>query len=230
MDIKIIERDLIELIKFNLHKIISLRNDFIQKDDGSYVSKGDLFCDELVKEYFAKNFSEYIYITEESDRPVFDDSKAYIIIDPIDGTENFISGIPLWGIGISMWKSGQHMFSMIMLPELNLHISSNTKFEDSKIYSRIHGLSSSLDEELFVKSIKGKREVRILGCCMFSMYLVINGSLQCFSNPVGANVWDIMPGLIIAHNLGYEIKVNGEKFQGEILNFNKKHTFIICKN
>jgi fructose-1,6-bisphosphatase/inositol monophosphatase family enzyme len=227
---KIAETDIIELINFNLDKIISKRNDFVQKDDGSFVSKGDLLCDKLIKEYFAINFSEYIYITEESDRPVFDDNKLYIIVDPIDGTENFVSGIPLWGIGISIWKAGQHMFSMILLPELNLHISSNAKFKESQIYSRIHGLSSSLDEKLFVKSIKGKREVRILGCCMFSMYLILKGSLQCFSNPVGANVWDIMPGLIIAYNLGYDVKVNGNKYHGEILDFNKKHTFIICKN
>lgn len=223
------EKDIIKLVKARLPEIIQKRNEFTQKPDGSFVSDGDLMCDDLLRNFFSKNLPNHIYITEEHDRPTFCENVSYVIVDPIDGTENFISGIPLWGIGISIWTKGEHEFSMIAIPELNIFISSESDFKDSIYYSRTHGLSSSLDEKLFLSEIKGKREVRIFGCCMFSMFLLLNGSLKSFANPVGANVWDIMPGVIISKMLGYEVLIDDKNYDGKLLDFNKKHTFRICK-
>lgn len=223
------KNEITKLIETNLKSITARRTKFVQKEDGSFVSEGDLLCDKILREYFKKRYPHLIYITEEAVRPNFDTKGSYAIVDPIDGTENFISGLPIWGIGISIWEKGEHQFSMILLPELAIYISTDDDAQKIEYFSRIHGLSSSLNETLFLKEIEGKREVRIFGCCMFSMYLLVNSSLTSFSNPVGANAWDILPGIMIAQKNGLNILVNDKEYRGEILNFNKKYKFKIWK-
>lgn len=216
--------DIQKIITNNLEKILALRNTKQLKEDNSFVSEGDLLCEKLVKDYLA-TLPENIYlISEEKNNDTFNfkDHLKVVIIDPIDGTENFVSGLKEWGIGVSVYENERHIESMIGLPELGLYLKTGDEFPEFE--SRIYGISSSLLKEDLLNLEEGF-EYRIIGCSMYNMYNVITGSFAMFQNPKGAHAWDILPGLNLALENGCQIEVENKKYNGEFLYPNKKYRF-----
>lgn len=217
------------IIQNNIHEILSLRNTKILKEDNSYVSKGDLLCESLIKDFIKNNLPGYALLSEESPK---DNLKAYnndkvIIVDPIDGTENYVSGLKEWGVAVCVYENGKHTQSMLALPELNLYLKTGDTFQ--KFSSRIAGISSSLSKEDLL-NLKSGFEYRIIGCCVYNMYNVITGSYYSFENPKGAKVWDIIPGLNLALENGLSVTVNNKKYEGELLRPDQKYIFRIEQN
>jgi Archaeal fructose-1,6-bisphosphatase and related enzymes of inositol monophosphatase family len=219
-------RDIYELIKKNLPNILKLRDIKMTKKDNSFVTEGDLLCQKLILDY-ADSLSESFYVvSEELDATNFcyNEKNNYIVIDPIDGTENFTSGLKEWGISVSIYKNGSHFESMLDLPELNLKLVTGDKV--LKYNSRIYGLSSSLTKNDLMK-VESGFEYRITGCCVYNIYNIINGSFAVFENFKGAYVWDILAGINIALEHNLKVVLDGKKYNGEFLSPNKKYRFRI---
>jgi len=219
-------RDIYELIKNNLPKILKLRDKKMVKKDNSYVTEGDLLCQKLMLDYVDSLSESFYVVSEELDATNFcyNEKNNYIVIDPIDGTENFTSGLKEWGISVSIYKNGSHFESMLDLPELNLKLVTGDKV--LKYNSRIYGLSSSLTKNDLMK-VESGFEYRITGCCVYNIYNIINGSFAVFENFKGAYVWDILAGINIALEHNLKVVLDGKKYNGEFLSPNKKYRFRI---
>jgi myo-inositol-1(or 4)-monophosphatase len=217
---------IIEAINASLSEILEKRNARIMKEDNSYVTEGDLLCENIVRNYISENLPDYFLVSEESPEENVINSKKekVIILDPIDGTENFTSGLKEWGVALCVYENGIHVESMLALPELNCYLKTGDKFE--KFESRICGISSSLTKEEILNLVPGF-EYRIIGCCVYNMYNVVTGSFFSFENPKGAKVWDIIPGLNLALENGLSVNVNNKEYHGELLEPNKKYIFKI---
>lgn len=218
--------DIKEIIKANLPEILTLRNTKVKKEDDSYVSKGDLLCESLIKGYIGEKHPEFSLVSEESpeDNIVNYTKENVIILDPIDGTENYVSGLKEWGVAVCVYQNGKHVQSMLALPELDLYMVTGDKFE--RFDSRIAGISSSLTKEELLKLEPGF-EYRIIGCAVYNMFNVVTGSFYSFENPKGAKVWDIIPGLNLALEQGLSVIVNNKEYHGELLAPDQKYTFRI---
>ncbi len=217
------------IITSNLEQIIALRDEKVLKDDNSYVSKGDILCESLVKEFIKNNLPDYSLISEESPEENLNafHSQNVIILDPIDGTENFVSGLKEWGVAICVYENQKHVQSMLALPELDLYLKTGDKFR--KFNSRIAGISSSLSKE-DILNLEDGFEYRIIGCSVYNMYNVVMGSYYSFENPKGAKVWDIIPGLNLALENGLSVTVNNKNYDGELLRPDQKYIFRIEQN
>lgn len=221
-----ISNKIINLIKGNLVAILRLRNTKVLKDDNSYVSQGDLMCESLIKNLLNTEFPEYALISEESPEEnlmAFEADKL-VILDPIDGTENFVSGMKEWGISFCVYEYGKCTEMLLALPELGLYMTNKSDFE--RYDSRIAGISSSLTKE-DILSLKEGFEYRIIGCCVYNMYQVVCGSFYSFENPKGAKVWDIIAGLNLAKQYGLKVTVNNKEYYGELLRPDQKYIFRI---
>jgi myo-inositol-1(or 4)-monophosphatase len=218
--------DIKAIIISNLPQILSLRDKKVKKDDDSFVSQGDLLCESLVKDYIGINLPDFYLVSEESpeENTYNYAQKNVIILDPIDGTENFVSGLKEWGVAVCVYIDGIHQQSMLALPELDSYIITGDKFE--RYESRIAGISSSLTQEDILKLEPGF-EYRIIGCAVYNMYNVVRGSFFSFENPKGAKVWDIIPGLNLALENNLNVNVNGKEYHGELLEPDKKYCFRI---
>lgn len=219
--------NIIEAINTSLFEILQKRNTRIMKEDNSYVTEGDLLCESIVRNYIAENLPDYYLVSEEesTELNIINSKKdKVIILDPIDGTENFTSGLKEWGVAICVYENGKHVESMLALPELNCYLKTGDVFK--KFESRICGISSSLTKEEILNLVPGF-EYRIIGCCVYNMYNVITGSFFSFENPKGAKVWDIIPGLNLALENGLSVSVNNKEYNGELLEPNKKYIFKI---
>lgn len=207
----------------NLNKIIDLRASRKSKSDKSFVTEGDLLINDIVNDIAKKYFNNYEFVSEEDkNRIETANDSVTIVIDPIDGTENFTSGFPEWGISISVYKMGAHKASLLACPEMDLWIKTGDQV--AKNYSRIRGLSSSLTMNEILELTQG-HEYRILGCCVYNMINAIKGSFLSFENPKGAHSWDILAGLNLALEHNLKVTVEGNAYHGEYLQPTGKYKF-----
>lgn len=216
--------DLVALIKARLEEVLALRDRVTKKEDDSYVSDGDLLVQEIVFEYIRKHLPHHELISEELapfGERVWDPAGSYVVLDPIDGTENFVSGLREWGIGISIYTSGLHQESCIYLPEL--HDVQITGMPLRKFKSRIHGLSSSLTKADLQGLPDSGFEFRIIGCSMYNTLASVRGAFAVFENVKGVNCWDILPGLNLALENGCEVTVDDIPYHGQILFPSRKY-------
>ena len=210
-----------QIIINSMEDIKNLKNKTIQKNDNSFVSEGDLLVQKLIADEIKKKYNNYYFISEENDhKEKWKNYNDFIVLDPIDGTDNFISGMKEWGVGISIFKNKEHTESMIFLPDMNVTLKSGDKVSKNK--SRIIGMSS----RYFKKGLKpcdNNFEYRALGCSMINMYYVITGSFKSYVDTNGGFIWDILPGLNLALENNCEVYVEGEKYNGQFLSPDRRY-------
>jgi len=206
-----------------LSDILELRSTRSEKSDHRYETDGDLLVQSIIRELAKRQLPEARLISEEQKDGEHDARWGLtVVVDPIDGTENFTSGLPEWGVSIACYKDGRHLGSMIGCPEMNLWLRTGDSLQRHE--SRIHGLSSSLSKEDILHATQGF-EYRILGCCVYNMMNVIRGSFCTFENPKGAWSWDILAGLNLALEHGLKVTVEGREYCGEYLPHTHRYCF-----
>ena len=214
----------------DLPNILSMRSKITWKDDGSPVTEAYLRVEKNVHAYLSQHLPDLTFISEESYAPGADDEAAesaagwVAVLDPIDGTENFCSGLKEWGVSLSIWRDGAHQGSVIFLLELGERLISGDSLEYQR--SRIVGFSLTITNELAVR-IAGAREARIMGCAAYNLFNVTRGALAEFSNPAGVKSWDILAGLMLAIEHGCDIDLEGALYGGHYLRPDRKYRFDI---
>ena len=217
--------ELWQLILANLDKTLSLRGEIQYKKDGSPVTKADIWHEKIIMDFLYERIPQINIISEESYKGEILPLNNWIaILDPIDGTENFASGMKEWGVALSIWNGEEHFGSALYLPELKDILISGQKID--KFKSRIVGLSSSYNNQIG-NIIKETKESRILGCCVYNTFNVIRGSYKMFINPKGAYCWDLQASLMLALEHSCKIELNGKQYYGTLLDPNKRHRICI---
>jgi myo-inositol-1(or 4)-monophosphatase len=214
-------QDAWQLVQDNLAHTLSLRTQITWKPDGSPVTQADYWHEEMLGAFLKERLPSVMLVAEESHEAGRAMTDSWIaILDPIDGTENFCSGLREWGVALSIWHDGKHAGSALMLPELGDAIISGQPME--KFQSRIVGLSSSYNAEIGA-AIAGNPESRIMGCAVYNSYNVIRGSFARFANPKGAYCWDLQAGVSLALEHGCDVYLEGEIYHGQLLDPDRRH-------
>jgi myo-inositol-1(or 4)-monophosphatase len=210
------------LVSSEIFNIKNNRYDIEYKDDGSPVTKADILVEKLIRDFLVKQIPNLKFIGEESFdfKEGFDSSGYVAILDPIDGTENFCSGLKEWGVSLGIWHDGKHLGSLLMMPELGESIITGDKLP--KLHSRITGFSSSYADEI-ATGIRDAGEYRVTGCAVYNLFNVIRGSFCRFINPKGAYVWDLLPGVMLALEHGCEVLLDDKPYYGEFLDPTRKY-------
>lgn len=222
-------RNLLKCLQYKiggwLPEVRSLRGSWRTKEDGSPVSAGDVLMERKIREFIFSELGPVNFVGEENPHKYSNDSLTWTaVVDPIDGTENFISGLKIWGSSISIWRGQQHFGSLLTVPELDQSLLTGDKMEREA--SRIEGFSSSIDRDLISKLRPGS-EARIMGCAVFNLINVVSGAFSSYANPVGARSWDMLAGLQLALEHGCEVSVEGEEYKGHYLEPSRKFRFEI---
>ena len=210
-----------QLILANLPTLQASRYKVTYKSDGSPVTEADVWLEQLIGSHLEKRMPGLRLIGEESFDFKWESNDGYLaILDPIDGTENFCSGLKEWGVSLSLWHGQTHLGSMLMMPELGEILKTGDSLV--KLHSRITGFSSSYNEKI-AQGISESIEYRVTGCAVYNLYNVIRGSFARFVNPKGAYVWDLLPGLMLALEHNCEVLLNDEPYDGRLLDPTQKY-------
>ena len=191
-----------------------------RKGPKDFVTKTDKRVEKILIEELNKSKKNYSFITEESGKILNKNKEIFWIIDPIDGTTNFMHGVPHFAISIALQIKGEITIGLIVDPIKN-EIFYAEKNNGSYINnSRVRTSNkSNIEECLFasnndgVKSIHPKLNLRNTGCAALDLAYVGCGRLDgFFHNKI--NLWDIAAGKIIVEEAGGKIN--------EIKNFKSK--------
>ena len=106
---KVIIRDFGELENLQVSK----------KGPKDFVTKTDKRVEKILIEELSKSKKNFSFITEETGKILNNNKEVFWIIDPIDGTNNFLHGVPHFAISIALQKEGEIQSGIIFDPIKN---------------------------------------------------------------------------------------------------------------
>lgn len=191
------------------------------KGNNDLVTDCDYQTEEFIKRKINSVFPGDGFIAEELSYEYKKADRLWIL-DPIDGTVNFSSGIKLFGIQIALLEFGLPVFSAIYLPcqdelyiavkdqgaYLNgkpIKVSSDAELKSSLItfgdFSTSHDRIRETQINTFNKLYKKVRKIKMFGASSVDFAYLASGRTQghiMFTN----NLWDIIPGYFLAIEAG----------------------------
>lgn len=208
-------REVAQLVTASMPALQERRYDIEWKADGSPVTAADVYIEGRIADLLKGHIPNLNFIGEESWTEGGSlNAEWQAVLDPIDGTENFCSGLKEWGTSLSLWRAGRHAGSLLMMPELGELMLSG---DIPKVpQSRIVGFSSSFHADIGA-GLASNPEGRIMGCAVYNLFNVIRGAYARFVNPKGARSWDLLAGVSLAREAGCEVIINGEAYDGQFL-------------
>ena len=206
---KVIIRDFGELENLQVSK----------KGPKDFVTKTDKRVEKIIIEELSKTKKDYSFITEETGKILNKNKDIFWIIDPIDGTINFLHGIPHFAISLALKVEEEITSGLIFDPIKNEIFYAEKNAGSFMNNSRVRvSNKSNLEECLFasnndgVKSVYPKLNLRNTGCAALDLAYVGCGRLDgYFHNKI--NLWDIAAGKIIIEEAGGQVNdINNFEF------------------
>jgi myo-inositol-1(or 4)-monophosphatase len=87
-----------------------------RKGPGDFVTNADIRTDEKLREALLQSRPQIGFMTEEGEDVVGEDASRRWIIDPIDGTTNFMHGIPMFAISVALEEAGEITAGIVYAP------------------------------------------------------------------------------------------------------------------
>ena len=179
-----------------------------KKGPRDFVTKTDQRVEKILIEELSKAKKNYSFLTEESGKIENKDKNKVWIIDPIDGTTNFLHGIPHFAISLALKIDDELKCGLVHDPIKNetffaeknngaffnnhrIRVSNKNDLDDCLFSSDQHGL----------KIIFPNLNIRNSGCAALDLAYVASGRLDgFFHNKI--NLWDVAAGLLIVKEAG----------------------------
>lgn len=90
------------------------------KDDGSVLTAADLAANQAITDYLQANYPEIPLLSEEMEETeqqrLLNESSSLWCLDPLDGTSNFASGIPLFATSLALFQDGKVVLAITYDP------------------------------------------------------------------------------------------------------------------
>tara|TARA_B100001250_G_scaffold401538_1_gene413540 strand:- start:154 stop:939 length:786 start_codon:yes stop_codon:yes gene_type:complete len=202
------------------------------KSVGDFVTNSDLKVEEVLIETLKYYYPNAIFLTEEQeDKKNIEDQEEAIVIDPIDGTSNFIHGIPIVGIIIGRVVKNEITDGIIYNPILNDFFwaskgkgawCNNKRLRVSKrqiLTDCLIGTGMPFGKRIYenylkqIDSIsKNSAGIRRLGSAGIDLAYVASGKFDGFWEQ-NLNLWDVSAGVLLVTEAGGKIsKIDGNNW------------------
>ncbi len=193
---KILIRDFGEIEKLQVSK----------KGPTDFVTNSDLKAEKIILEELKKARPNYSIISEENGFEDNKDKKNTWIIDPIDGTINFLHGVPHFAISIALKSENEISSGLIFDPIKNemfyAEKNNGAFFNNQRI--RV-SKRNKIDDCLFVTGgkilVEPDLSYRKTGSAALDMAYVASGRYDGYFQK-NLNLWDIAAGIILIKEAG----------------------------
>jgi myo-inositol-1(or 4)-monophosphatase len=201
------------------------------KGPGDYVSQADKKAEEIVYTELRRARPDYSFLMEESGVVEGSDSQHRWLVDPLDGTTNFLHGIPIFAVSIALERQGQIVAGVIFNPAMDelytaergggaflndrrLRVSGRSKLVDSVIGTGVPHLGRGDHGNYLLQMRNVMAEVsgiRRMGAAALDLAYVAAGRLDGFWEE-GLSPWDIGAGIIMIREAGgFVTNLDGEQ-------------------
>ena len=176
------------------------------KGPSDFVSSADTKAEKIIISELMKTKKNYSILSEEDGSKINTDSKNVWIIDPIDGTTNFLHGVPHFAISIAL-KSDNEIVSGVIYDPIKDEMFYAEKNNGAFFNNQRIKVSKKKDIEGCLFGTGGKKKVEVdlitrkSGSAALDMAYVAAGRYDgYFQNNL--NLWDIAAGIIIVKEAG----------------------------
>ena len=179
------------------------------KGPSDFVSSADTKAEKIIISELTKAKKNYSILSEEDGSKINTDSQNVWIIDPIDGTTNFLHGVPHFAISIALKSDNEIVSGLIYDPikdEMFYAEKNNGAYFNNQ---RIRvSKKKNIEECLFAtggkKEIKSSLNIRKSGSAALDLAYIGAGRYDgCFQNNL--RIWDVAAGIIIVKEAGGKI-------------------------
>ena len=192
-----------------------------KKGPRDFVTKTDRRVENIIIEELSKTKKNYSFISEEIGRIKNKDEENIWIIDPIDGTTNFLHGIPHFAICIAL-QSNKEIVSGLIFDPIKDEMFFAEKNKGSYLNNQRLRVSKKnvIDDCLFSSNHDGVRfsnfNMRYTGCAALDMAYVAAGRFDgFFHNHI--NLWDVAAGSLMVKEAGGVVN-DFNKFSNNTIN------------
>ena len=191
------------------------------KAPGDFVSSADKRTEKILIDEFQKAYPEHGIITEETGIINKSNKNNRWIIDPIDGTMNFLNGVPQFAISIGYEENQEIKCGVIFNPITNemfiaekgngaflnnsrIRVSNKKNLQDSLLVTGGPKQSSKIKDKIFSEYISVSKKVsnvRKFGSASLDLAYVASGRFDGYWQRE-LNYWDVAAGIIIVKEAG----------------------------
>jgi myo-inositol-1(or 4)-monophosphatase len=196
------------------------------KGPGDFVSAADRRAEEIIYEELSKAKTDWGFLMEESGSKVGKIDKRFIV-DPLDGTTNFLHGIPHWCISIAAEENGKITAGVIFDPvkdELFFAEPGKGAWMRGNQRLRVSGRKdlmmcvAATEDKMSSPHIPAVEEklanLKKVGSTALNLAYVAAGRFDAYfggSPKQGPKAWDMAAGHIIVKEAGgYVSEINGQ--------------------
>lgn len=196
-----------------------------RKGPADFVSTADKKAEEIIRRELQKARPDYGFLMEEGGEIIGEDNENRFIIDPLDGTTNFLHGMPHWAVSIALEQKGAVTTGVVYDPikdemfwaekgqgaflrDKRLRVSGRTKMADSVFATGIPHMGiggGAKGHQTFIRRLHAvmgcSAGLRRWGVASLDLTYVAAGRYEGFWEQ-GLQPWDVAAGWIIVKEAG----------------------------
>lgn len=200
-----------------------------RKGPGDFVSNADLQAEKILKEELRRARPNFGFLMEESGEEVGVDKSHRWIVDPLDGTTNFLHGIPMFAISIALQHEDRIVAAVIYNPatddlftaergrgafynDRRIRVAGRDDFHDCVIATGVPHLGRGkhkpyLDQlETIMGEVSG---IRRMGAASLDLAYVAAGRFDGYWEEY-IHPWDMAAGILLVREAGgFVTDING---------------------
>lgn len=191
------------------------------KGPGDYVSQADRKAEEIIHAELSRARPAYSFLMEERGAVAGDDDQHRWIVDPLDGTTNYLHGIPIFAISIALERQGQIVAGVIYNPAMDelftaergggafmndrrLRVAARSKLSDAVITTGIPHLGRGHHGHALIelKNVMGEAAgIRRFGAASLDLAYVAAGRVDGYWER-WLSPWDMAAGILMVKEAG----------------------------
>ncbi|MBX7146222.1 MAG: inositol monophosphatase [Alphaproteobacteria bacterium] len=196
-----------------------------KKGLADFVSVADLRADKVLREELKKMRPTFGFLTEELGEEKGQDPNARWIIDPLDGTTNFLHGLPHFAISVALEQNKEIVAAVIYDPikdelfraekgqgaflnDKRLRVSSRRNLDESLFATGIPFKGRNNNIDIFLQEIKNIIDVsagiRRFGAASLDLAYVAAGKFEGFWES-NLSSWDMAAGILMVKEAGGQV-------------------------
>lgn len=192
------------------------------KGPGDFVSAADKRAEKTLFEELSKARPGYGFIMEEGGTIEGSDKSHTWHIDPLDGTSNFLHGVPLFAVSVALERDGQLVAGLVYNPATDemfvaekgqgayfnnrrMRVAARRSLAESMVACGIPPLARARDHEPFKRELAAGMakigNIRRMGAAAMDLANVACGRFDGYWER-GINSWDVAAGIVLVREAG----------------------------
>lgn len=199
-----------------------------QKLNKSLVTKADIKANKIIIKIIKKSFPSHSILSEETG---FEGNSSDYkwVIDPLDGTHNFLHGIPIFGTSVALEYKNRVILGVLYFPMLKIlaiaeknkgaflngkriKVSDKKNLDHAFILLNFSNPSRNKAADFIRRLANKTTDVRNFGCAVYNLLLIACGKCDGYVI-LTTNEWDVAAGFLLVEEAGGKITgLHGEKY------------------